>query len=242
MTRGSDVPYLPKTRIEKAALALLGEYGEKHGVIAAPPVPIDEILELHLGLTIELKNLRDLFSHGDVHGALWMREQVVGVDDSLDPALHPSKTGRYRFTLAHEAGHWRLHKAYYLEDPNQGKLFGPGLGQPTYVCRSSEAKKPVEWQADYFAACVLMPRELVVDSWHRWRGSLDAVCINDLRENGGSFPSGQTVPPDVAGSEDAVFEKFCRPLAGKFEVSAQALRIRLEELELLSRTSGETLF
>ncbi|MBK8008612.1 MAG: ImmA/IrrE family metallo-endopeptidase [Rhizobiales bacterium] len=32
------------------------------------------------------------------------------IDDSLDPEENPSMLGRYRFTLAHEIGHWRLHR------------------------------------------------------------------------------------------------------------------------------------
>ncbi len=42
--------------------------------------------------------------------------------------------------------------------------------------------------------------------------------------------------------DSAIFDVFCRPLANQFEVSAQAMRIRLEELLLLRRVKGEMLF
>jgi hypothetical protein len=44
---------------------------------------------------------------------------------------------------------------------DQPSLFSGQDQKPDYVDRSSEKKKPVEWQADQFAAILLMPRELV---------------------------------------------------------------------------------
>lgn len=242
-----DIPYLPKSRIEHEAAALLREYGDAHQPIVAPPVPIDEIVELQLQLVIEFKDMRGLFTFADVHGALWMKERIVGVDQGLDPALHPNKTGRYHYTLAHEAGHWRLHKPYYLEDPNQGDLFGPGLGKPAYVCRSSEAKKPVEWQADYFGACLLMPRELVLAEWKAARGELDPVILDNLRANQQQVLANELLRRggmviNQENTDDALLEHFCRPLAERFAVSPIAMRIRLEELGLLLRKKPNALF
>ena len=242
--RGGDVPYLRKSQIEAEASRLLAEYGERHGAVAAPPIPIDEIVELHLELTFEFKDMQALFGFGDVHGALWMRERLVGVDQGLDPERFPKKLGRFRFTLAHEAGHWRLHRPYYVEDPRQARLFADGLGRPAYVCRTSQSKARVEWQADYFAACLLMPREMVLAAWRAARGDGGPLTLDGLRRD----------QPDLACLEqrlgirlaldreellDAAFEEAARPLAERFEVSAQAMRIRLEQLGLLLRRPQE---
>lgn len=228
----TDVPFLPKQHIEREAELVLTECAETIGAITAPPVPIDEIIELHLKLVVEFQNMRELFPYGDVHGALWMREQRVGVDASLDPALNPRKRGRYHFTLAHEAGHWRLHRKYYLEDVAQGRLFGDDLAKPAYVCRSSD-KRPVEWQADQFAANLLMPRKLVYAAWDAWRGNSNAVALADLRSRSAAA-SGMT--------DEVVMEDFCRTLAEQFQVSPEAMRIRLAELELLLRSITGMLF
>ncbi len=233
----TDVPYLPKQHIEREAELVLAEYAETHGAIAAPPVPIDDILELHLKLVVEFQNMRELFPYGDVHGALWMREQRVGVDASLDPAVNPRKRGRYHFTLAHEAGHWRLHRKYYLEDVAQGRLFGDDLAKPAYVCRSSD-KRPVEWQADQFAANLLMPRKLVYAAWEAWRGNSTAVAVGELR----STPATAHIANAQHGTDEEVMDDFCRPLADRFQVSREAMRIRLGELELLVRAKAATLF
>jgi hypothetical protein len=176
---GTYVPYLSKQHIEDDAVLLLAEFGGKHGLVTAPPVPIDDIVEIYLGLTVEFKDMQQLFGVGDVHGALWVNDQLVGVDLSLDPEKYPAKRGRYHFTLAHEAGHWRLHRRIYQRRKDQPVLL-EGREQPNHVCRSSDTS-PIEWQANYFAACLLTPREMVKRAWHAWHGDMDPVYLADLR-------------------------------------------------------------
>ena len=65
-----EVPYLKERELEDEALLLLAEYGREHSKVVAPPIPVDEIIEIHLKLTFELKDMAKLFGHGDVHGAL----------------------------------------------------------------------------------------------------------------------------------------------------------------------------
>src|SRR5438105_1852191 len=174
-----EVPYLKKEVIEAEAKLVLAEYGQTHGEVTGPPIPVDEIVELHLKLTLEIMDLQQIFGFGDVHGAIWFKSQRVGIDQSLDPARTPAKRGRYHFTLAHEAGHWRLHRQLYLHHMDQPSLSADQDQNPDYVCRSSEKKKPVEWQADQFAAYLLMPRNLVKQSWLEWHGSMDSIVLTD---------------------------------------------------------------
>lgn len=227
----STVPFLPEKRIEQDAETLLGEYARDFQGAAGPPVPVEELAEVQLELTVEMDDLRAAFQNDDVLGAIWFKERLIRVDRSLDPHENPKMLGRFRFTLAHETGHWRLHRAYYREDAAQAHLFG-GRGAPAFVCRSSE-KPPVEWQADCFAGYLLMPRKLVLAEWHEWRGTLDPVILDSL--------PAQTVsgPRDAASAR---FETFCKPFAQRFEVSAEAMRIRLEKLGLLLRERPATLF
>ena len=101
----------------------------------------------------------------DILGAILFDERRIVIDESLDPEENPSKEGRYRFTLAHEGGgHWRLHRHLFAKDPAQVSLFNEPAS-PSVVCRSSQAKEPVEWQADFYASCLLMPRKLVMAAW-----------------------------------------------------------------------------
>jgi Zn-dependent peptidase ImmA (M78 family) len=242
-----DVPYLAREAIESAAATVLAEYGIKHGPVIQPPVPIDDIVELQLKLALQIMDLQRIFGFGDVHGAIWFRSQRVGVDQSLDPVQYPAKRGRYHFTLAHEAGHWQLHRHLYLRALNQPGLFADTDQKPDYVCRSSEKKKPVEWQADHFAANLLMPRDLVRQAWQDWRGNKDPIALDDVQDvrrriltaevlRRGAFKTGDRA------ADDMVLEYCSRPLADKFQVSAEAMRIRLEEMGLLLRKREASLF
>ncbi len=74
------VPFLPDRQIEQEAEVLLAEYGQAHGAVTEPPVPVDEMIELYLGLSLEFHDMQKLFGVGDVHGALWVNERRVGVD------------------------------------------------------------------------------------------------------------------------------------------------------------------
>jgi len=211
---------------------LLDEYAQTCNWQVSAPVPVEEILELHLKLAFAIEDLRALLHVDDVLGAIWFNEKEVRVDVRLDPSANPMLLGRYRFTLAHEAGHWRLHRQYYQEDPDQGKLFD-GRGQLAFICRSS-MKPPTEWQADSFAGCMLMPRDVVRSVWQDWRGNLDPVALQQL--------PAVTINADSKENENATLERFCRPLAGQFEVSAEAMRIRLEKLGFLLREVPNMLF
>jgi Zn-dependent peptidase ImmA (M78 family) len=203
-------------------------------------------VELHLKLAFVIRNLRSLFGFGDVHGAIWIRDKRIAVDEQLDPTKNPAKRGRYHFTLAHEVGHWRLHRKYFLKPEGQLDLFGETEPKPNYICRSSEKKLPVEWQADAFAARLLMPRAMILTEWENWRGSLDPIILTELsdgaerlqvelmRRGGGKL--------GAEGEADMILENACRPFADLFQVSAEAMRIRAEEMQLLLREKTLTLF
>ena len=102
---------------------------------------------------------------------------------------------------------------------------------PTTSAGQVKKKKPVEWQADQFAAYLLMPRGLVRPAWEAWRGDFDSLTLPDLRALVGS-----------GGTDEIVMENAIRSFADKFQVSREAMRIWLEELGLLVRTKISALF
>jgi Zn-dependent peptidase ImmA (M78 family) len=245
------VPFLTTEHIECEAALLLAEYRSAYPLVTTLPIPVDDIVEFHLKLTLEIKDLTKLLKVSDVYGAIWFNARRVGIDMSLDPFNNPAKRGRFHFTVAHEVGHWRLHRHLYLRPAGMQPLFADGDAAPDYICRSSEKKKPVEWQADFFAANLLMPRDLVRAAWQEWRGDLDPVALDDLEDlrkqvvtedvlRRGGFEANDSAAAAVAA--DMVLEQFSRPLASKFAVSPEAMRIRLDELHLLVRKKQATLF
>jgi hypothetical protein len=241
------VPFLAEDQIERDAEALLAEFENKRGSRIVLPVPIEDIVEKHLKLRVEFDDLhhslgipRSGGENSDVLGAIFFDDRRIVIDESLDPEENPNKEGRYRFTLAHEGGgHWRLHRDQFAKDPSQGSLVDIS-SRPSVVCRSSQAKEPIEWQADCYAACLLMPRRLVFDAWRERCGSLKPFIYEANRTNPHFNPSrsswmrleGAMTSP---GAHQFAFYKIARDFAQVFRVSTEAMRIRLEKLRLLLR-------
>ena len=142
-------------------------------------------------------------------GRYWLIDRQIYIDQTLDPDEQPSALGRFRFTLAHEIGHWELHRTLFEFQRRQDDLF-ERPSAPSIVCRTSQAKERIELQADAFAAALLMPRAEVITHWQRL------------------IDSGRRIRPGAR--QDELIEVAVRPLAETFEVSAQAMRIRLEGL------------
>jgi len=240
-----EVPFLHEKQIERESAVLLEEYEIIFGYKPTAPIPIERIAEIQLHLTLEFKDMKALFPFADVHGAIWFDEGIIGIDQSLDPDLYPSMLGRYHFTLAHEIGHWCLHRQLYRDDSNQLRLFDDGSRQPDVVCRSSERRKPVEWQADVFAASLLMPRSLVYQAWtEHHQGDDQAVAMVALRP---AFADRTLnfrgrLASTAAERDIAIKEDYATPFADRFKVSKEAMRIRLEELKLFVEQRPKLLF
>jgi Zn-dependent peptidase ImmA (M78 family) len=239
------VRYLSEDEIEKEAELLLAEYAETTGAPFKLPVPVEEITTYQLALRLGFANLHETFripmlrDQPDILGAIWVDTEAVLIDRSLDPKHNPSMAGRYRFSVAHEIGHWRLHRSYVAKDANQASLFD-GSPEPTVICRSSQAKEPIEWQADFFSSCLLMPRHRVHKEWLECLGRTRPLLLSDLRPIGRVMMRAQTMIYEQGRSEtgavdDALFEEVAKPIARRFGVSAPAMRIRLEKLGLLLR-------
>jgi hypothetical protein len=242
------VPFLKQEQIERDAEALLAEYECARGVQIDPPVPIEDILEKHLKLRVEFDDMHQLLGvprsapgrEPHILGAILFNERCIVIDESLDPEEYPAKEGRYRFTLAHEGGHWRLHRNLFTADPAQVSLLDE-QAQPAIVCRSSDTKEPIEWQADFYASCLLMPRRLVYAFWLERFGSLHPFIYEWNKANPAFAPRrsswvklGDILRPETP-DHLIVFNRIAREFAQVFCVSVEPMRIRLENLGLLLR-------
>jgi Zn-dependent peptidase ImmA (M78 family) len=150
-----DVPPLSLKNIENEAARLLAHAKKRPWYSDGFATPIEEILEIHLGLSYEPEHFQDQ----DILGYLDVRNNAVRVNANLDPSYNPGQEGRFRYTLAHEVGHNTLHRYLAEEALAQRSLFTAPDGGETDVrfCRSSNKKASIEWQADAFAAALLMP-------------------------------------------------------------------------------------
>lgn len=219
------VNYMPRERIESEAMKTICDYGRKFGVIARPPIPAEEILESLLGLTLGFDNLPEILNTPGILGATWVLDRKVLIDETLDPEVYPWKEGRFRFTVAHEIGHWQLHSYLYLSKEKQLQLFDTN-DKPSIVCRAKDRKEPMEWQADTFAGYLLMPEEMVRTAWLEKYGKIETYMAE--KEIG--------IMSDKLGlgeDNDRPTVEIAREIATDFKVSGQAMQIRLIGMGLI---------
>jgi hypothetical protein len=239
MTASHPVPYLSEQEIETNANLLLQEFVREQREITDLPIPIDDIVELHLRLTFELRDLKKEFKGRDVLGALYVGSKIVAVDLGLDPS-EPNQEGRFHFTLAHEVAHWWLHRPYLpvtFAPPSEG-----GGERPTVVCRSSEKKERIEWQADQFASYLLMPEAMVRWAWRREMGRDEPLTVAELAPRRREMLAGATYwhggfRAFSSDDDTALLDLQARHMARRFRVSRSAMRIRLEKLGLFVRSA-----
>lgn len=159
------VPYLRKSELEGVALALLYEYAQKADKVIRPPIPVEKILEDYLGYKLDITE-KGIFGVRELLGGLILNEQKVCIN-----ALLLNQEGRFNFTVAHEIGHDQLHKEWLLGRKKQMNFFEK-TSMPDVLCRENAGTKDRgEWQADYFAANLLMPRDYVLDGYKVLFGS-----------------------------------------------------------------------
>lgn len=221
------VPFLPKELISAVASDALSDYEAIIGKTVRPPVPVEDIIERSLGLRLGFIDFEEAYGMPDVYGALYVQKKLIAISKTL---LDDRFEGRFSFTCAHEAGHWMLHR--HLADtahrsaPEEDAVF----------CRAKDSKAPVEWQADYFAGCFLMPEKEVEKAFRRAFGT-DCLELHNVRK---TFP---TTPFHF----DLCVENW-RHIAGAVQqaggfsnISKQAMIIRLQGLGRVVNHTGQAM-
>jgi IrrE N-terminal-like domain len=138
------------------------------------PVPIDEIADTHVGLLV-----RDVEDLGAAPGA-----PELGTGQALSGLLLPALgeiwvnaeearqwPARRRFTIAHELGHWRLHR-----DAEERAVFCRSGSIAADAAQPREQLPPAEDEANAFAAAVLMPAGLVQEQYLRCERDFFRLC------------------------------------------------------------------
>jgi Zn-dependent peptidase ImmA (M78 family) len=234
--RGANL-FLSKTRIESIAMRYIRDYKPK--ALQDPhPISADEFVECYLGYKIRYENLShnqsilgmtitdggnipiyDKESNSVSH--IQVEAKTVLIDNHL---LDDNQRGRYEFTLMHEAGHIVLHC------PNQStrnKIFVfSELKESESIIRKEVEnfcrinKTPMEWQewqADYFASCMKLPKPMV-----------RKFVMQVLRDMG--------LKQDCISSDSFTTLLLKRKVAEYFVTSMQAAEICLKELQIIDET------
>jgi hypothetical protein len=141
---------------------------------ASLPVPIEEIADTHLGLLV-----RDVEDLGIAPGA-----PALSRGQSLSGLLLPAMgeiwvnaeegrqwPARRRFTIAHELGHWRLHR-----DVEERAVFCRAATIEPQDTKARAPLPPAEDEANVFAATLLMPARLVQQQYVQCERDFSRLC------------------------------------------------------------------
>jgi len=126
---------------------LAHEFLRVHHPSGEPPTPIEEIVDLQLG--IDIVPVRELQKRFGIEGALGADFSTIYVDEWVQEA----RTNRYHFTLAHELAHRELHRPLLeqidLSTMERWIQMTDEIDDETY--------RWMEWQAYSWAGIVLVP-------------------------------------------------------------------------------------
>lgn len=209
------VPFIEKARIEKTAAGILSML--QHASIATPLQSVCDHLKAACDLSVErMARLAE-----GVLGQISFNPDTILIDDQQAETRE-----RQRFTLAHELGHYALgHKSFITRESCSEIDLDPESSGRRYL---REVRR-LEWQANYFASCLLLPR----DSFQReFFKRIRSIGLTD-RGYGHLYVDNQ------ACNQKAYFEVTSR-LMSMFGVSRSAIRIRMLDLGLLNES--KTLF
>lgn len=109
---------------------------------SSPPIPVHQIAQTN-GVNIVFTTFGDL------------SEKIAGFCDFHNRRIFVNtkdNMGRQMFTMAHEFGHWVLHRDFFEKDPQSYAV----------LPRFQQLKKtPMETEANVFAAELLVPKRLL---------------------------------------------------------------------------------
>ena len=146
-------------------------------------------------------------------------------------SLGKSNAGRYRFTMAHEFGHYILHE--YLLKAQGVVSFGDTtdsiMKAPTI---KNEDMQWLERQANRFASALLMPEELIRKLYELLHRTFLGVRYGDTLQPL-HYSDGQKETYDP-------YNQIVKTMAKTLNVSPDAMGIRLKQLGLLDQTRNDS--
>ena len=203
---------------------------QRHGEVRFP-FSTDDLTVLVEQHSSSLDQYADLSGEGDdVEGmTCFLPDEPPQVLISAQLTEQANRQNRLRTTLAHELGHAFYHRAVFdhlfAAPPH---MFEAARAEPRTVCKRDSMMGTsefdwLEWQAGYFSGAILMPAQQVRRS------------VGDLLRGHGIHGAA------VVGTQAA--QEAERHVMARFQVSAEAARVRLRKLSLLADSPGPpTLF
>lgn len=133
-------------------------------------------------------------------------------------------TNRYLFVLAHELGHYELHKDLKIDQQTYDNFSDPLLNFRTNKYELNNPMHWIEWQANYFASSLILPHFALKARLWFYQDNLNM-------RRGTLYLTDQAANNDLA-------RKIIGQLANYFFVSKSTIIYRLKELNLLEEYSN----
>jgi IrrE N-terminal-like domain len=165
--------------VEQRAAAILETVPEYVWDGERLPVPIDDIVDSVFGLQVldvedmtKAPECPPLEDDESLSGLLLAGDKQIWCNASEGVQWPP----RRRFTIAHELGHWVMHR------PGQQKLFcrrATVAPEDSDFEKAREGRPPlpeIEQEANAFAAALLMPPRLIERHYYETERDFEAMC------------------------------------------------------------------
>ena len=208
-TKQLSVPYREIHEIENICSSMLDEVGYQEG--AAPLDALCSFLSERNNLMVE----RNVNLAKGVLGEITFSPNVIRIDDSQAASIP-----RVRFTLAHEIGHLLLGHSEYMDHES---CHDEDIEIESPVTIGFKDVSRMEWQANYFASCLLLPSKQFT------RQFLIEAVLNDLSDKGYGL-----LYVDQQRCNIDTYHKVTTPLMNRFEVSRSVVKLRLKKLGFLN--------
>lgn len=190
-------PYLPYEKIEGIVQKFLQHYHSEFTL----PIPIEYIIEYCLELHI--CPLENLYKRFRLNGFLSADRTLIIIDEYQ----YDNYVEKYRFTLAHEVGHYIMHKDFYkgIDFSSAEEYYNFLLSIPNDELRWFET------QGDNFAGHILVPAK-----------QLEEECKKLIKENSDRFFDNYQPASDF-------WSYASEKLAESFDVNPKVVEIRINK-------------
>lgn len=207
--RKNPIEYQSENDLSKKANNILRKISYKSGAVS-----LEKIISLE-SLENSLVFIKSTSGGMDSLGKISFNPACINIFCNPDDVGE----GRFRFTVAHELGHYFLDHGRYIKYET--------LQEPSFFTHEKKLQhissiSRLEYQANYFASCLLMPDSAIIEEL--------ALAINaiELRLHGR-----HVIYVDDQRCNLTALDSITSRLSRIFKVSKQAIYIKLLNLDLI---------